>query len=123
MTEVNQDKPKVEKKPYDGSRRPMLLVRSYKSSSAVRNAQTRLRKRSEWIKKRNEEIKREYSDSNTDALIKLNLLNENKALSIEVPALMKSQADLKEKYAELEQSAREEVKDATLEPLNLEGLE
>ncbi|NQU67071.1 MAG: hypothetical protein HQ510_03925, partial [Candidatus Marinimicrobia bacterium] len=84
MTEVNQEKPKEDKKEYDGSRRPMLLVKSYKSSSAVKNAKNRLKKRFEWIKNRNEEIKREYSDSNTDALIKLNLLNENKALSVEV---------------------------------------
>ncbi len=116
-----ETKPKV-KKEYDGSRKPMLIVMHYKSSNAVKNAQVRLRKRFEWIKKRNEEIKQSYSDPNTDALVKLELLKENKALSVEVPKLMVSQKDLGAKYEELEQSAIEEVKNATLKPINLDGI-
>ncbi|NQU66487.1 MAG: hypothetical protein HQ510_00960 [Candidatus Marinimicrobia bacterium] len=123
MTEVNQDIPKQEKKKYDGSRRPMLLVKSYKSSSAVKNAKNRLKLRFEWIKKRNEEIKRDYGNSQTDALTKRDLLQENKSLSKEITDLMAGQKELTVKYEELEKLAREEVKNATLEPLNLENLD
>ena len=124
MTENNQNvEQKVQKekpKKYDGSKRPMLLVKHYKSLNAMKKAKKRIEKRFAWIKKRSSEIQQDFDNPSTDALLKRDLLAENKKLASEVPELKKSKAELRTRYLALEKVAKDEIKDDSLVPINLD---
>ncbi|MBT3934146.1 MAG: hypothetical protein HOF35_07790 [Bacteroidetes bacterium] len=127
MTENNQNaEQKVQKeqkekpKEYDGSKRPMLLVKHYKSLNAMTKAKERIDKRFAWIKKQSSKIQQDFDNPSTDALLKRDLLAENKKLASEVPELKKSKAELRTRYLELEKVAKDEIKDDSLVPINLD---
>ena len=110
----NQNGAPVEKKEYNGSKRPMLLVKNYKTGQAIENAQGRIDKRFSWVKTRVEEIKTEYNNPKTDFLKKQDLHQENNKLAIEIPMLKQSQIELNGKHSELEKIAKDSIKNESL---------
>ena len=115
-TEIRKEKPKE----YDGSKRPMLLVKQYKSLNAMTNAKERIYKRIAWIKKQTSKMQQEFNHPDTDSLRKKELLAENKKYVKEVPELKKSETELKARYHELEKVANEDIRDETLLPIDLD---
>ena len=111
---VDSGKPKE----YDGSKRPMLLVKNYKTRQAIENAQGRIDKRFAWVKDRVGQIRKEYNSSKTNSLTKQDLLHENNMLAEEMPKLRESEENLKEKFAELEEEARDNLDGLTLETVD-----
>ena len=121
MTINNDQKQNVDSgkpKEYDGSKRPMLLVKNYKTRQAVENAQGRIDKRFAWVKDRVGQIRKEYNSSKTNSLTKQDLLHENNMLAEEMPKLRESEENLKEKFAELEEEARDNLDGLTLETVD-----
>ncbi|MBT5421116.1 MAG: hypothetical protein HOK80_09505 [Candidatus Cloacimonetes bacterium] len=110
----NQNGAVKEKKEYDGTKRPMLLVKNYKTRQAIENAQGRIDKRIAYIKKHAEEISTKYNSTETDALKKQDLLQENNKLASEIPKLKDSQLELTKKRKELEELAKETIENQTL---------
>jgi hypothetical protein len=117
MTNNNDQEQIVDsgKPEYDGSKRPMLLVKNYKTRQAIENAKVRIDKRFAWVKARVGQISAEYNNSETSSLAKQDLLHENNMLAEEMPKLRISEENLIEKFTELENEARDNLDGLTLE--------
>ena len=118
QTETTNDL-QIEKKRYDGSKKPMIRVEQYQSTKAVESAQNRVRLRLDWIKARSAGIQKEYDSSDTAYHIKQTLLAENEKLATEVPLHKTNLKALESRFNELEDQVKKEIQGKTLKPIEI----
>ena len=118
QTDTTND-PQIEKKSYDGSKKPMIRVEQYQSTKAVESAQNRVRLRLNWIKARATAIQKDYDNSETNFHIKQDLLAENEKLATEVPIHKKNLNSLDSKFNELEDQVKKKIQGKSLKPIEI----
>jgi len=117
MNNENENKA-VEKKEYDGSKRPMVIVQNLKSLNSVQNAQDRVVKRLGWVENRVSEIQAEWNDPSTATATLSGIKAEYDGYVVEVPKLKEKATQLTTLLAEVEANEREALENVTLEDID-----
>jgi len=117
-SDESQDTNNNDKKPYNGSKPPMVIVPNLKSSTSVKKAQGMIELRISWIKSRAEVIKVDWNDPGKAPGDKLSLKMEWDRYEEQVPKLLKKRELLEEKLLEVEKIESQTVSKSTLEPIS-----
>lgn len=110
-----EDKKTEEKKEYDGSKRPMVIVQNLKSLKSVQSAQERVSKRLNWVEGRVAEIQADWNDPSTTTATLSGIKAEYDGYVVEVPKLKQKAAQLTTLLAEVDANEREALENVTLD--------
>ena len=117
-SEEIQDINNTDKKPYDGSKQPMVIVPNLKSSVSAIKAQGMVDLRIDWIKSRTAEIKRNWDDPKVPSGEKLTLKSEWERYMEQVPKLLDKREQLQKKLAKIEKDEAKSVSETKLEDIS-----
>jgi len=114
----NEDEYKaVEKKEYDGSKRPRVIVQNLKSLTSVQNALERVTKRLGWVKNRVSEIQPQWNDPSTPTATLSGIKAEYDGYVVEVAKLKEKATQLTTLLEEVDANERKALDDVTLEEI------